>query len=187
MRRIFAPPERLGRVAYDAGFAQGLGVGMNPDPERAAADEAPDGAAALNFKALFEQAPVPCLVLDPGFCIVAVSEAYLRAAMIRREEILGRGIFEVFPDSPGGGIELTKVPGSGALFTLTLPLKAPKGAVIHPAQDSLEGGFERPVLEELCTPLLVEGDWLVDGYAVARAFRADPELAQTYLAALSGY
>jgi hypothetical protein len=67
MRRIFAPPERLGRVAYDAGFAQGLGVGMNPDPERAAADKAPDGAAALNFKALFEQAPVPCLVLDPAF------------------------------------------------------------------------------------------------------------------------
>jgi signal transduction histidine kinase len=29
-----------------------------------------------------------------------VSEAYLRATMTQREEILGRGIFEVFPDNP---------------------------------------------------------------------------------------
>ena len=40
-------------------------------------------------------------MLDPGFCIVAVSDAYLAATMTRREEILGRGIFDVFPDNPG--------------------------------------------------------------------------------------
>jgi len=32
--------------------------------------------------------------------IVAASEAYLRATMTQREEILGRGIFDVFPDNP---------------------------------------------------------------------------------------
>jgi signal transduction histidine kinase/ActR/RegA family two-component response regulator len=32
--------------------------------------------------------------------IVAVSDAYLRATMTRREDILGRGLFEVFPDNP---------------------------------------------------------------------------------------
>jgi PAS domain S-box-containing protein len=40
------------------------------------------------------------LVLSPGFNIVAVSDAYLRATMTKREEILSRGIFEVFPDNP---------------------------------------------------------------------------------------
>ena len=30
-----------------------------------------------------------------------MSDAYLRATMTRREQILGRGIFEVFPDTPG--------------------------------------------------------------------------------------
>src|SRR5206468_9586321 len=30
----------------------------------------------------------------------AVSDAYLRATMTRREEILGHGLFEVFPDNP---------------------------------------------------------------------------------------
>jgi PAS domain S-box-containing protein len=55
------------------------------------------------FRALFEGAPGLFLVLEPrapGFQIVAVTEAYLRATMTRRHEILGRGLFEVFPDNP---------------------------------------------------------------------------------------
>ncbi|MBX3065426.1 MAG: response regulator [Anaerolineae bacterium] len=53
-----------------------------------------------DFRALFESAPAPYLVLLPDLTIAAVSEAYLRATMTKREEILGRGIFEVFPDNP---------------------------------------------------------------------------------------
>ena len=57
-------------------------------------------AHALDFRALFESAPGCYLVLDPGLVIVAVSDAYLHATMTRREDILGRGLFEVFPDNP---------------------------------------------------------------------------------------
>jgi signal transduction histidine kinase/CheY-like chemotaxis protein len=53
-----------------------------------------------DFKALFESAPGLYLVLDPDLTIVAVSEAYLNATMTKRAEILGRGLFEVFPDNP---------------------------------------------------------------------------------------
>src|SRR5215216_3547897 len=53
-----------------------------------------------DFRALFEAAPGLYLVLDPELRIVAASEAYLRATMTRREEIMGRGIFDVFPDNP---------------------------------------------------------------------------------------
>ena len=53
-----------------------------------------------DFRSLFESAPGLYLVLAPGFSIVAVSNAYLRATMTRREEILGRNIFDVFPDNP---------------------------------------------------------------------------------------
>jgi hypothetical protein len=38
--------------------------------------------------------------LAPDFTIVAVGDAYLRATMTRRAEILGRRLFEVFPDNP---------------------------------------------------------------------------------------
>lgn len=53
-----------------------------------------------DFRLLFESAPGLHLVLKPDFTIVAVTDAYLRATMTRREEILGRGIFDVFPDNP---------------------------------------------------------------------------------------
>ena len=54
-----------------------------------------------DFKALFEGAPGPYLVLTPpDFRIVAVTDAYLRATMTERVAILGRGLFDVFPDNP---------------------------------------------------------------------------------------
>jgi signal transduction histidine kinase/ActR/RegA family two-component response regulator len=58
------------------------------------------GSAGVDFRALFEAAPGLFLVLDPDLRIVAVSDAYLAATMIRRDDVLGRGIFEVFPDNP---------------------------------------------------------------------------------------
>jgi len=58
------------------------------------------GSADVDFRALFEAAPGLFLVLDPDLRIVAVSDAYLAATMIRRDDVLGRGIFEVFPDNP---------------------------------------------------------------------------------------
>ena len=53
-----------------------------------------------DFRVLFESAPGCYLVLDPGLVIVAVSDAYLRATLTRRADMLGRHVFEVFPDNP---------------------------------------------------------------------------------------
>lgn len=53
-----------------------------------------------DFQALFQSAPGLYLVLTPDLKIVTVSDAYLRATMTKREGILGRGIFDVFPDNP---------------------------------------------------------------------------------------
>ncbi len=55
-----------------------------------------------DFRALFESAQGLYLVLlpDQSFTIVAVNNAYLIATMTKREEIVGRGIFDVFPDNP---------------------------------------------------------------------------------------
>lgn len=54
----------------------------------------------LHFRALFESLPGLYLVLKPDLTIVAVSDAFLRATMTRRDVILGRGVFDVFPDNP---------------------------------------------------------------------------------------
>lgn len=50
---------------------------------------------------LFESLPGLYLVLSPDLTIVAVSDAYLEATMVSREAIIGRNLFEVFPDNPG--------------------------------------------------------------------------------------
>jgi len=55
----------------------------------------------VEFKTLFESAPGLNLVLLPNLTIVAVSNAYAKATMTVREDILGKGLFEVFPDNPG--------------------------------------------------------------------------------------
>ena len=54
----------------------------------------------LHFRALFESLPGLYLVLKPDLSIVAVSDAYLQATMTTREGILGRNLFDVFPDNP---------------------------------------------------------------------------------------
>jgi PAS domain S-box-containing protein len=53
-----------------------------------------------DFQTLFQSAPGLYLVLAPDLTIVAVSDAYAHATMTIREEILGRYVFDVFPDNP---------------------------------------------------------------------------------------
>jgi signal transduction histidine kinase len=47
---------------------------------------------------LFDAAPGSCLALTPDLRIVAATDAYLQSTMTRRENILERSIFEVYPD-----------------------------------------------------------------------------------------
>ncbi len=49
---------------------------------------------------MFESAPGCYLILKPDLVIAAVSEEYLNATMTKRVDILGRHLFEVFPDNP---------------------------------------------------------------------------------------
>ncbi len=61
---------------------------------------APSPPAEPDFRLLFESCPGLYLVLTPDLRIVAASDAYLHATMTRREDVLGRLLFDVFPDNP---------------------------------------------------------------------------------------
>ena len=52
------------------------------------------------FENLFKSLPGLYLVLTPDLKIFAVSDAYLKATMTKREEIIGHELFEIFPDNP---------------------------------------------------------------------------------------
>lgn len=60
----------------------------------------PPSSFALDFKLLFESAPGLYLVLTPDFRIVGASNAYLKATMTTREQLMGQLIFDAFPDNP---------------------------------------------------------------------------------------
>lgn len=56
-----------------------------------------------DFKRVFEASPGCYLLLQPDaptFTIIGVTDAYARATNTQREHIVGRGLFEVFPDNP---------------------------------------------------------------------------------------
>jgi signal transduction histidine kinase len=53
----------------------------------------------LDFQRIFEASPSLNLVLDRELSIVAVTDAYLAATMTTRD-IIGRRLFDVFPDNP---------------------------------------------------------------------------------------
>jgi hypothetical protein len=84
-----------------------------------------------------------------------VSDAYLRATMTARQDIVGRGLFEVFPDNPGDAkatgtenlrsslhrVLALRVPDTMAVQKYDIPRPGPKG-----------GAFEERYWSPLNTP-----------------------------------
>jgi PAS domain S-box-containing protein len=66
---------------------------------RAAEDELRNSRAVL--QGLFESLPGLFLIFTHELKIVAISNEFLEAIMAKREDVVGRGIFEIFPDQPG--------------------------------------------------------------------------------------
>ncbi|WP_063981712.1 PAS domain-containing protein [Bradyrhizobium sp.] len=56
----------------------------------------------VDYRKIFESSPALFLVLgaDETFPILDASDAYLRATHTERDAIIGRPLFEVFPDNP---------------------------------------------------------------------------------------
>jgi len=52
------------------------------------------------LQSLFESLPGLFVILTPELRIVSASDAYLDATMTTREQLIGRDIFEIFPDNP---------------------------------------------------------------------------------------
>ena len=62
----------------------------------------PDQSLAVSpdFELLFQATPMPYLILRPDLAIVAVNDAYLSATLTTRQHLLGRYMFDAFPDNP---------------------------------------------------------------------------------------
>ncbi|MCE9562631.1 MAG: PAS domain S-box protein [Planctomycetes bacterium] len=141
-------------------------------------------ANAPDFEVLFKALPGLYLVLDPDLRIVAMSEAYARATKIRREEILGKGVFEVFPDNPDDP-DASGVRNSTASFRRVLlnrtadVMPVQRHDVRRPEEDG--GGFEERFWSPLNSPVLAE-----DGSVAWIIHRVEDVTEFVRLAAASG-
>ena len=106
-----------------------------------------------------ESAPDCYLLLSPDLKIIGVTNAYLNATMTRKADIVGRYLFDVFPDNPDD-------PGADGVNNLRASLNrvlATKLADEMPIQkydvrrpESEGGGFEVKYWKPLNTPVLGE-------------------------------
>jgi signal transduction histidine kinase len=111
----------------------------------------------LDFRALFESAPASYLVLSPDLTIVGVTDAYARATMQQRERMVGRALFEVFPDNPDD-------PAADGVHNLRASLdivrrdKVPHTMAVQKYDirrpDADGGGFEERYWSPVNTPVL---------------------------------
>lgn len=54
----------------------------------------------IDYGAVFRQLPIPVLLLTPEFAIADANLALLRTTGRTRDELLGRNVFDAFPDDP---------------------------------------------------------------------------------------
>ncbi|TBR25648.1 response regulator [bacterium] len=130
-----------------------------PGPEPGREDPPREHETPPDFRALFEAVPGLYLVLTPALRIAAVSDAYLKATKTVREEILGRPLFEVFPDNPDD----PKADGVGNLSASlgrVLKTSAADAMAVQKYDirrpDSEGGGFEERYWSPVNSPVLGE-------------------------------
>lgn len=113
-----------------------------------------------DFRALFDALPGLYLVLlpdDPTFTIVAANQSYARATLTNPAEIIGRPLFEVFPDNPNdplaSGVRNVRASLRQVLATKTPhTIPAQKYDIRRPQEDG--GGFEERYWSPMNSPLL---------------------------------
>ncbi len=112
--------------------------------------------AVPDFRALFDAIPAPYLAIRPDFTIVAVNDAYLRAVMRERDSVLGRDLFEAFPDNPDDA-SASGVANLRASLLRVLATAAPDIMAVQkydiPLAPELDGGFEERYWSPVNTPV----------------------------------
>jgi signal transduction histidine kinase len=141
------------------------GEGQDPPTVRPAvpATDTSD-ARPVDYQALFEALPQKYLVIDPDLVIVAVSDSYLQATLTERKAMVGRPLFEVFPDNPDdpatAGARNLKASLTRVLRERTRDTMSVQKYDI-PRPESVGGGFEERFWSVANSPVLAADGSLV--------------------------
>lgn len=115
-----------------------------------------ENAPAPDFQKIFEATPGLYLVLQPDLTIIAVNDAYAKATLTQRVRILGKGLFDIFPDNPDDATA-TGVSNLRASLLTALREKRPHAMDIQQYDiRRSDGSFEERHWRPLNTPVLNE-------------------------------
>ena len=109
---------------------------------------------SIDYQCVFESSPDLYLVLKPDLTVIAASDCYLAASFTTREAIIGRNIFDVFPDNPqdpaGTSVKYLK-----ASIEYALKNRMPHTMAVQQYDiRNLDGVFEKKFWSPLNTPVL---------------------------------
>ena len=111
----------------------------------------------IDFRQLFESAPGLMLVLTPDLHIAAVTDSYLQGTMTERDDIMGKYIFDVFPDNPDNS-RSDGVSNLHASLKRVLQYKQPDALSVQRYDirrpESEGGGFEVRYWSPVNTPVM---------------------------------
>lgn len=111
----------------------------------------------IDYKLLFESSPGLFLTLSTDLTIEAVTDAYLRATRTKRIEIIGKGLFDVFPDNPSDP-DATGVANLKASLLKVIRTHAPDAMTTQkydiPIPEAEGGGFEERYWNPLNCPVI---------------------------------
>ena len=111
----------------------------------------------IDFKASFEQSPSLVIMMDLNFIILSASDAYLKVTQTIREQIVGRDLFEVFPDNPSDALADGVRNIRDSLNRVIKSKIAEKLAVVKydiPRPEFEGGGFMQKYWQPIHTPVL---------------------------------
>ena len=118
----------------------------------------------LPFQLLFEQSPDVLLVLRPDaprYTMIAATQARLDATHTTREQTIGRGLFELFPDNPDDP-EATGMRNLRASLERVLTTRAPDTMAVQKYDIRLpDGSFEVRYWSPKNLPILSSTDEVI--------------------------
>ena len=116
-------------------------------------------AARVDFELVFQLTPGMCLVLDPGFTVLAQNEEHARVTLSIAKDVVGKNLFAVFPDNPNhnsaDGVSTVR----GSLLKVLKTCQADAMPVIRYDVQGERGPYQERWWQITNTPVL--GD---DGY-----------------------
>ncbi len=115
-------------------------------------------ALAIDYRAVFEASRHPYLLLSTELGILDANRAYLDATMTERDALLGRHIFDAFPDNPADPTA-DGTRNLGASLERVLATGLPDAMPIQKYDiRAADGAFAERWWDPLNMPVMVDGD-----------------------------